>query len=244
MSAEPPAAELSPLDTQRWKVPSARAAVVTPDNLGEVLAFCRLHAVRFLVARCATDDAVTASAMEREGFHLMDTLLWFSRDLRRPLPEQTGAACIRDLAAGEEPAVARVAAEAFAGYRGHYHADPRLDRRQCDAVYADWAARSCVPGDSAGTVLVASLEGEIAGFISVRLNSEREGEVPLYAVAPSLQRRRLGHALLVGALRWCRERERTSMIISTQITNLASLKLWTRLGFEPLHSYYTFHKWF
>jgi hypothetical protein len=34
------------------------------------------------------------------------------------------------------------------------------------------------------------------------------------------------------------------MLISTQITNVAVQKVWTRLGFEPSRSYYTFHKWF
>ena len=34
------------------------------------------------------------------------------------------------------------------------------------------------------------------------------------------------------------------MVLSTQVTNLAVQKVWSRLGFEPSRSYYTFHLWF
>lgn len=237
-------ATLSPLDTDRWKVLTARAPTITSEILPDVLAFCRQHAVRFLIARCPTADLGAARSMEREGFHIMDTLVYFSRDLARPMPEEPALLSVREVLPGEEGAVAHVAAKAFEAYGGHYHADPRLDRRECDAAYVDWARRSCLSRELADAVLVGTLEAEIVGFIAVRLNSEEEGEVALYAVMPGFQRRSMGRSLLVNALGWCRARRRARMIISTQITNLASLKLWTRLGFEPSNSYYTFHKWF
>ena len=74
-------AELSPLDEARFGVRSARARVVTTENLPAVLAFCAANRVEFLVARCPTTDIAAAHAMEAAGFQLMETLLYLHFDL-------------------------------------------------------------------------------------------------------------------------------------------------------------------
>lgn len=236
-------ARLSPLDTARWKCVSATANDVTAEALPPVLSFCRESGVQFLIARCSTGELAAAQAMEDEAFRLMDTLVYFSRELP-DAPSEAGTLPVREVRPGEDAAVAEVASRAFAGYYGHYHADPRLDRRQCDEVYVDWARRSCVSREVADGVLACEIEGRIAAFATLRLNSEIEGEGVLFGVAPEAQGRGIYRALMLGAMQWCRGRGRKRMVVSTQVTNQAVQKVWTRLGFEPSKSYYTFHKWF
>ncbi len=236
-------ARLSPLDTARWGCVSAAASDVTPDTLARVLSFCRENAVRFLIARCSTGDLAAAQAMEEGGFRLMDTLVYFARELAA-VPSEGAALPVRAVRPGEDAVVAEVASRAFAGYYGHYHADPRLDRRQCDEVYVDWARRSCVSLEVADGVLVCEVEGRIAAFATLRLNSDIEGEGVLFGVAPEAQGRGIYRALMLGGMAWCLGRGRKRMVVSTQVTNQAVQKVWTRLGFEPSKSYYTFHKWF
>ena len=84
----------------------------------------------------------------------------------------------------------------------------------------------------------------LAGFATLRMNSPEEGEGLLYAVAPEYQRRGVCPALMIHSLRWCRSQGAGRMLISTQLTNISMQKVWCRVGFEPSHSYYTFHKWF
>ncbi len=36
----------------------------------------------------------------------------------------------------------RLAAEAFACSKGHFHNDPRIDRAKCDSLYVEWAGNS------------------------------------------------------------------------------------------------------
>jgi GNAT superfamily N-acetyltransferase len=235
---------LSPLDTARWKIATAKASSVTAEALPALLAYCRSHGVGFLIARCPTSDLAAARAMEHAGFELMDTLAYFSRALDDALPRGAGAIGVRAAASGEHRAVKGVASRAFAGYFGHYHADPRLDRRQCDELYADWAERSCLSREVADQVLVATLAGEIVAFLTLRLNDDDAGEGVLFGVAPEAQGRGISRELMMGAMRWFKEQARSRMLISTQITNIAVQKVWSRLGFEPSKSYYTFHKWF
>ncbi|HEX5769211.1 MAG TPA: GNAT family N-acetyltransferase [Burkholderiales bacterium] len=244
MSAPRPLAALSALDTERWRTVTAKASDVTGETLSPVLEFCRQNTVRLLIARCAASELTGAQAMEAAGFQLMDTLVFYSRAVTDVLPDEAAALPIRTHKTGDEAGVRAVAAQAFAGYQGHYHADPRLDQRQCDELYVDWAYRSCLSREIANAVLVAESDARIAAFATLRLNSAEEGEGVLFGVAPAAQGRGIYRSLMLAGMRWCKAQGCSRMVVSTQLTNLAVQKVWSRLGFEPSSACYTFHKWF
>ena len=242
--AEAEAATFSQLESERFGVRAARAHVV-PESLSRVLDFCAAEKINLLIARCAAGDLAAAQAMETHGFLLMDTLVYYGFDLsKKAIPEDTRDFLVRPLQPEDKDQVRTVASAAFRGYMGHYHADPRLDRRQCDETYASWAERSTTLKAAADEVLVAEHSGTIVAFATLRMNSPREGEGLLFAVAPEYQKRGVCRALMIHSLLWCRSRRATRMLISTQVTNISMQKVWCRVGFEPSHSYYTFHKWF
>jgi GNAT superfamily N-acetyltransferase len=183
--------------------------------------------------------------MEGLGCLLTDTLIYYSFDLaKRAIPEDSPRAVVRTVVPGDEMQVERVASAAFQGYYGHYHADANLDPVKCNEGYVSWAVRSCTSKQVATEVLVAESNGRIVGFATLRLNSPEEGEGVLFAVAPEAQGSGIYRSFMVTGMRWCREQRVHRMVVSTQITNIAVQKVWCRVGFEPAHSYYTFHKWF
>jgi GNAT superfamily N-acetyltransferase len=217
---------------------------LTKDLIPQVMDFCRIARVRFLIARCSTQDLPAAQAMESLGFRLMDTLVYYRRDIQgQPLPER-GKVPTRHVLPDDVEDVRQIARDAFRGYNSHYHADPRLDCAACDDVYVDWAVRSCSQKDLADEVLIAEAEEESQGFLTIKILETNDGDGRLFAVAPRAQGRGIGQALLVDGLYWCREQELQGMVISTQITNLVSQASWVRVGFTPYQSFYTFHKWF
>jgi GNAT superfamily N-acetyltransferase len=235
---------LSELDERRWGVRTAIASVVTPADAAEALAFCDREQVELLVARCAAEHLETVHTLEEAGGRLMDTLVYFSRELRRlPIPEDTGTTSIRRFEPGDADRVREIAAQAFAGYIGHYHADPRLPQEACDAVYTDWAARSCAGEAGADEVLVSELDGRVVGFATLRLNSDEEGEGVLFAVAPEAQGIGIYRSLMIAAMSWFLEAGCERMVTSSQITNRGVQKVWVRLGAEPTVRYYTLHRW-
>jgi len=237
------AAAYSQIDSDRFGVRVARALVV-PENLPRVLDFCAAEKIDLIIARCSTNDLVAAQNMEMHGFALMDTLVYYRFDLlKRAIPEDKGL-LVRTLQPEDKEQVRSVAKEAFKGYLGHYHADRRLDRRKCDETYASWAERSCIAKSAADEVLVAEHNGEVAGFATLRLNSPQEVEGLLFAVAPGWQGRGVCGSFMIHSLRWAASQGAQRMVISTQVTNVSMQKVWCRVGFEPSHSYYTFHKWF
>lgn len=207
--------------------------------------FCRENHIAFLIARCYALEIRAVQAMEREGFLLMDTLIYYTRNLNKtPIPSDTGTVLIRPIRPGEEEAVKAAAAESFRGYYGHYHSDDKLDSAKCDEAYTSWAIRSCTLHDVADEVLIAEEEGSILGFATLRLNSPDSGEGILFGVIPSAREKSIYKSFMIHGMKWCLSKGATRMTVSTQINNIAVQKVWVRLGFEPEFSYYTFHKWF
>jgi GNAT superfamily N-acetyltransferase len=234
----------SPLDEARFGVRTARAMDITADQLPEILGFCNHQDVQFLIARCSTREIATLQMLESAGFLIMDTLVYFYFDLlRKTLPERRQVS-IRTIRPQDTEAIADVARQAFRGYESHYHADLRLDRSACDDLYVDWAVRSCTQKDIADEVLVAEANNEVFGFLALKSIENNEADCRLYAVSRSAQQNGVGQALLIEALHWCKSNGLNTLMISTQITNIASQKSCIRVGFEPYCSFHTFHKWF
>lgn len=232
---------------ERFGVRVALLDMVMIAEVGEILERCRAENVRLLIVRCATDDVPTVHALETAGCQLMDTLLYFRRSLTGgalPTPVPADRVVIRPARPEDAPRVEEIAADAFRGYGGHFHADPRLDRAACDAVYTSWARASVLSREVADEVLVAEAGDKVAGFLTLKFTASEIGEGPLYGVATEFQGRGLGRAMMAYGLHWFRERGAAWMQMSTQVTNTRSQRVWIRLGFEPSHSYYTFHRWF
>ena len=238
------AASFSQLDSERFGIRVARAQVVA-EGLTRVLDYCTAENIDLLIARCATGDVVAAQTMERHGFLLTDTLLYYGFDLlRKSIPDYVREFVFRPIQPGDQEPVQLIASEAFKGYAGHYHSDTRLDPHKCDEAYVSWAERSTRLKSAADEVLVAEYKGKVVGFGTLRLNSPQEVEGLLYAVASDCRGRGVCGGLMIHSLRWCQSQGARRMVISTQVTNVSMQKVWCRVGFEPCESYYTFHKWF
>lgn len=237
--------ELSTLDEERFGVRTAKSKDFTWPDIPEILTQCGQSHIQLLVARCPTSDLKTAQELERRGFLLMDTLVYYEHNLHLTnVIVHDEKIIIRGILPGEAEDVRTLATESFKGYRGHYHADSRLDVHQCDAVYTDWAYNSCISKNFANEVLVAVLDDEIVGFATLRINDPKESEVVLNGVLPKTQRMGIYRMLIENSLIWSSRRGMKRIIISTQITNIAVQKVWVRVGFQPTSSFYTFHKWF
>src|SRR5262249_38062834 len=134
---------LSPLEEQRFGVRTTRVASLERAAIPALLDFCRANHVRLVIARCASEDLATAQAFEEVGGRLMATLVYYLSEFRRaPQADFATATRIRTVRAEEVDDVCSIAAHSFQGYRGHYHADARLDRAKCDEVYPSWVRRS------------------------------------------------------------------------------------------------------
>ncbi len=74
-------------------------------------------------------------------------------------------------------------------------------------------------------------DGRVVGYaITGRAGSI--GYLQRLAVLPDHQRRGIGHALVMDGLLWARRRGSTSVLVNTQETNEAAVRLYERMGFR------------
>jgi GNAT superfamily N-acetyltransferase len=236
---------MSDIDTQRFGVKIARAHTVNMTNMDEILAYCGAHEVEMLIARCSTSDFDSVHEMQKHSFLLMDTLVYYDFNFQKSsIPEDTGKTTIRYSKLEDIAQAEAVARKSFTGYFGHYHADPRLENEKADEAYVSWLVRSIELREVAHEVLIAEIDGEVVGFITLRMNSPEESEIALNAVAPFAQGQGIYRSLVNQSLHWAQKQSSQRMIVSTQVNNIAVQKVWARLGFTLSRSFYTFHKWF
>ena len=235
----------SEIDEKRFGYRTAKALITSTQDIEKVFAFSHEKNIQFLIVRCGTNNLKIAQGLEKEGFFLTDTLIFYrfnlqSIDIQLQNPPNL-IRMVRDKTDAEQ--VADVAKKAFKNYFGHYHADSRLDQKSCDDVYIDWAYRSCLDRSVADHVIVSETNRKIDGFATFKLHVT-EGEGVLFGIAPEAQRQGRYKIFIQNGLHLCKEKGLSAMFVSTQIQNYAVQKVWVRMGFEPYSSYYTFHKWF
>src|SRR6185503_4285744 len=219
---------------------------VTAASVPAVVRFATEHRVRLVIARCKAEEAEAVHRLEDAGFRLMDTLV-YSRAITTALRggERRLACPIRLYEARDRPAVLAVARVLFAEYASHYHADAALDRERVADGYVEWVARSCDSMDpERAPVFVGVNGGEIAGFVTLRLNDVHDGEMVVGGVHPSFAGHGLYQDFLLTGMDWCCARGRSGMVVSTQVVNYTVQRAWARLGMRQYQALYTLHGWF
>lgn len=232
----------SPLDEARFQVRAARADNVDVDGLPSILEFCHREHIQFLIARCPVARIRAVQAMEEAGFQLMDTWLRYEGALAAE-PKAPDPSELRLMRGDEVDQVESVARGSFAGYSGHYHADPRLDPQRADEAYVSWARRCC-SGEAAEVVYVVERQGRIAAFSAFRLSDPDVGELVLGAVLPQHRGQGLYQELTRTGMDWARRCGARRFQAATHLSNIGAQRAWSRLGMSPIEAAYTLHKWF
>lgn len=243
MPVESPGIRLSQIDTDRFGVITARADGVDVEDLKRAIDFCHARGVQLLISRCRVEDVATTHALGTAGFLLMDTLVYYERDLAKaPVGgEPTGP--IEFMKPGDEDQVEAIARECFRDYSGHYHADPRLDRDACTETYASWARALCEQ-TAGGFVLVAGKAGRRVAFSGFRQGPTDVGELVLGAVLPASRGAGLYRNLTLAGMLRLQSSGAQKFITSTHLTNWSAQASWTAAGLHPYSAFHTFHRWF
>lgn len=194
----------------------------------------RLPRGAFVYAKVPAEHAAAVELLEDAGFHLVDTNVRFARDRRRDAPQPKAA--VRPALPADETAVADVAVAGF-GY-SRFHLDPRVPREVADRIKGDWV-RSWFAGRRGDAMLVADVEGRVAGFCQL-LRTDTAAVIDLIAVARLARGRGVARALLgaVDALPW--EVERVE--VGTQVANVPSVRLYESDGFRLIGAEYVLHR--
>jgi GNAT superfamily N-acetyltransferase len=231
----------SALDSARFAIRVFRGRADTVAAVSGLMRFARAADLDLLIVRCPVEAVATAQALERTGAFLTDTLVYYRGSTSTFEPSPAPVPCVRLCQEADRAALEVIARASFAGFFGHYHADPRLDPTAATEGYVQWASSALA--DAASVVLVSETDGLLSGFLTARKLDGKTWEILLNGVAPEFQRKGIYAALFreIG----CRARAQgaSEVLVSTQLANLAPQKVWTRAGLVLDHALYTFHWW-
>lgn len=241
---------LSEIDQIRFGIVTAKCIIRDQHDLLNLTQWCNEYKIELVIARVKTDNISIVKTLEDQNFRLMDTLIYYKRDLMNynlnvPTPPQ-GYRLERDTRPNAIE-MEETAALAFKGYIGHYHADYRLPKSKSDAVYSSWALNSAVDPEVANQIVSVYREydtgaSQLAAFATLNYK-QTECEGVLFGVHPAHRQKGLHQLLIRTALACAAERGCTSLISSTQINNIQVQRNWAREGLLPSESYYTLHQW-
>jgi ribosomal protein S18 acetylase RimI-like enzyme len=147
---------------------------------------------------------------------------WMEMDLAAlpeapaPSDEVAPGLVLRPIAASEYEAIAAIDIAAFA------------DDTWQAADFIDAAKRAFEM-----RVLEERASGRIVGYIGLRIQEGRTGNVAFLAVLPDYQRRGLGEAMLRWGLAWLRGQGMRRARLNVHADNVAAIALYRKLGFVP-----------
>lgn len=220
-----------------WLTDVMRRHVFRVQGSGDVSSIAthlREQARAFYFVKVATDRVADVQALASLGFVVVDTNVTF--DLANE-PTLVSGIDVTELQTNETVEAAAVLAIAGSAFRySRFHLDPLVGLDLAHHVKREWIA-NYVKRVRGEPLLVARDKGRIVGFLAPIL-AHGTAVIDLVAVATDASGRGVGSALCAAFAQRYRGIPR---IVGTQIANVPSIRLYTKLGFVLSKSAYVLH---
>lgn len=205
-----------------------------PGAAGEAIAQAAAHDQWMIETRVPVDRVADLALVTAHGFRLIDTNVQLARAAGSNDAETAGC---RFAVAADEAEVRAIAAHAFSQTR--FHLDPQIPKALANRIKEEWVG-NFFAGRRGEWMIVAEHDRRVSGFCQVLRSAGDVLVIDLIAVAERGRGRRLAAAMIEYAAAACLGRP-GAMIVGTQIANVRSLALYTRLGFSVSSASYIFH---
>lgn len=204
--------------------------------LDSALQEARRLGMQYLWTRTPSACVTQLQTLESCGFQTVDSLLTFGIALPASPDTRADPALEYGLVREAEIAdVGSIAAESFTVDR--FHSDPTVAKAVADELHRQWAINCC--HDHADAVLVARNEGNVVGFIALRIDrlaesvlGARTGTIILVATSVSARRMGVATSLSRAALQWFTAQGCVYAEVGTQLANLRAARLYQSAGFR------------
>jgi ribosomal protein S18 acetylase RimI-like enzyme len=188
----------------------------------------------FAYARVPTTDVSFGHLLENAGFRLVDTGITLEAATIAGTSRSMGETRLAH--AGDATAVVEIARTAFRYSR--FHLDPRIPTALANDIKREWAA-NYFRGQRGDHMVVAERSGSVVGFLQLLAGKDGVLTIDLIAVAEAHRGRGLAADMIRFAARECGKPVR--LRVGTQAANVASLRLYERLGFAVAATSHVFH---
>lgn len=207
----------------------------------------------FLLCKVSDRDDDKVSALIKNGFELMDTLVDFvyalskERSLGLQQKSVQGGFELRLATVADVDSLAEITRASFANHFGRFHSDRRIGREQATRIYEEWI-RSCAFG-WADWIILAVKDTRIAGYspwkkpssLDLRHNI-RLAHYSIAGIHPDFFGKglfttltRTGMEMMQGHALWVEG--------PTHIDNHPVQRAYEKLGWKRVGTQTSFHKW-
>ncbi|MBV8379012.1 MAG: GNAT family N-acetyltransferase [Verrucomicrobia bacterium] len=207
----------------------------------------------FLLCKMSDLDDDKASALRKNGFEEMDTLVDFvcalseGRSCGLQQKSVHGGFELRLATVADLDSLAEIARASFANHFGRFHTDPRIGREQATHIYEEWI-RSCALG-WADWVIVAVKETRVAGYAAWKKPSSldlrhniRLAHYSIAGIHPDFFGKGLFTTLTRTGMEMMQEHAQW-LEGPTHIDNHPVQRAYEKLGWKRVGTQTSFHKW-
>ncbi len=188
----------------------------------------------FVYAKVATDFVKGFHFLETLDFKLVDTNIVFDKPIATS-HKFFGHCTLRSAIPGDKDSAVKLAHNGFSYSR--FHLDPQIPSQISNNIKAKWIENFFL-GKRADEMIVALVDGEIAGFVTLLHRGEEELVIDLIVVDEKRRRNGIASDMISYAESHSNRRR---IVVGTQVANIASSRLYEKLGFRLCESYYVFH---
>lgn len=139
---------------------------------------------------------------------------------------------------GDTDEICQLANDAFT--KSRYFHDPYLSREAANKIFQGWT-RNNLTG-RADINIAAKYKGEMIGYLQ-GLSKGDEYVLDLMAVKPSYEGKRVAFHLLAHLIEQPETLKHKTVTAGTQLHNVRAIRLYERMGFTAVQSYYYYHIW-
>lgn len=188
----------------------------------------------FIWTKISVNESAKLDCLQKLGFYIVDTNIQLSLNTRMSDTKNTS---IRFANSTDEQAIKDLAKTSFKYSR--FHLDPKISDKVASKIKEEWAGNYFY-GKRGRWMVVAEHNSKVVGFLQILSKSDSIIVVDLIAVNEKNRGKGFAKDMISYAFINCLHNG-GKIEVGTQITNIASLDLYTKLGFRISSSSYVLH---
>ena len=188
----------------------------------------------FIWTKISVNESAKLDCLQKLGFYIVDTNIQLSLNTRMSDTKNTS---IRFANSTDEQAIKDLAKTSFKYSR--FHLDPKISDKVANKIKEEWAGNYFY-GKRGRWMVVAEHNSKVVGFLQILSKSDSIIVVDLIAVNEKNRGKGFAKDMISYAFINCLH-DGGKIEVGTQITNIASLDLYTKLGFRISSSSYVLH---